>query len=264
MVAMHDKLKVIIAAHKPFCAPGDGCYLAVQAGAALRADIGLRRDDEGENISARNGLYCELTALYWAWKNLDCDALGLVHYRRYFGMPRRCVPWCAPMRRIATGEELASLLAETPAILPRKRNYFIETRETQYIHAHGEAGLAALRAVLTRDAPEYLPAFEAGIRRTSGHCFNMFVMRRDLCDAYCEWLFKTLFAVEAYMRENMPGEIKPRLFGFISERMIDCWLETNSVEYIELPVVNTESQHWPRKAASFLKRKYSHRKGTLK
>jgi hypothetical protein len=78
------EIKVIIAAHKFCCIPETGCYLPLHVGRAGIEDIGFKGDDTGENISARNDMYSELTGLYWAWKNMDCDYLGLVHYRRYF------------------------------------------------------------------------------------------------------------------------------------------------------------------------------------
>ena len=65
--------------------------MPIQVGAALNGQAidGMIRDDTGDNISEKSRSFCELTALYWAWKNLDSDAIGLVHYRRYFA--RRCI-----------------------------------------------------------------------------------------------------------------------------------------------------------------------------
>lgn len=251
-----ENLKVMVAVHKPYDVLCDGTYLPIQVGAALAADLGIGKDNTGINISEKNGFYCELTALYWAWHNLPADALGLMHYRRYLGMPGRCVPWKRPKEKIASGEELRQCLEKAPIILPKKRNYVIENRENQYVRAHGRAGMDALRAVLKRQSPEYLPAFDRTMKRTSGHCFNIFIMRRDLCDAYCQWLFGTLFEVEAVMRASMPEDVIPRLFGFLAERMLDCWIETQGLDYVELPVVNMEPQRWIKKGAAFLLRKY--------
>ena len=250
---MKKNVKIVVAVHKPYDVLRDDTFVPVHAGALGKADLGYQSDAQGEHISEKNGLYCELTALYWAWKNLPCDALGLMHYRRYLGVPARMG---RPLReRIATGEELAAYLEKTPVILPKKRDYFVENREDQYVHAHGRESMDMLRCVLADRCPQYLPALEKTLRRTAGHCFNIFVMRRDLADAYCSWLFETLFEVEARMREQTPQAVVPRLFGFLSERMMDCWLETNGYDYAELPVVNMEKQNWPKKIADFLRRK---------
>ncbi len=86
-------VRIVIAAHKKAELPEEECYLPVLAGAALRrGEENLppyEPDDQGDNISAKNPLYCELTALYYAWKHLDCEALGLVHYRRFFAGKKR-------------------------------------------------------------------------------------------------------------------------------------------------------------------------------
>ena len=77
-------IKIIVAAHKKYWMPTDPVYLPVHVGAEGKDSIGYTPDNTGENISAKNPYFCELTGLYWAWKNLDADFIGLVHYRRYF------------------------------------------------------------------------------------------------------------------------------------------------------------------------------------
>ena len=47
-----------------------------------------------------------------------------------------------------------------------------------------------------------------------------------------------------------------RVFGFVSERLLDAWLITNNIAYEELDVVYMESQHWLRKGMAFLNRKF--------
>ena len=77
-------IKILVAAHKQYWMPEDSVYLPLHVGAEGKADLGYTKDNMGDNISAKNPNFCELTGLYWAWKNLEADYVGLVHYRRYF------------------------------------------------------------------------------------------------------------------------------------------------------------------------------------
>ena len=78
------EIKILVAAHKLYWMPNDSVYMPIHVGREGKADLGYVGDNTGDNISAKNPNYCELTALYWAWKNLEADYVGLVHYRRYF------------------------------------------------------------------------------------------------------------------------------------------------------------------------------------
>ena len=236
------EIKIIVATHKPYPMPTGEMYVPVQAGAAVNPRLPYRGDDSGDQISGRNDRYCELTALYWAWKNIPAEALGLCHYRRYFCEPGE--------KRALTEETLQAMMKEMPVILPKKRNYFIETGKSQFVHAHGIENLEALRSVMADRCASDLAAFDRSMQRTKGHRFNMFIMKREQLDAYCNWLFGILFETEKRM-----GTVPPRMMGFLAERMIDAWMETRKIPYRELAVYQTEQVNWLEKGGAFLMRK---------
>ena len=91
-----NTIVIIVATHKKYRMPEDSMYLPLLVGAEGRTDadgrpvdFGYQKDNTGSNISSRNSTYSELTGLYWAWKNLSADYIGLVHYRRYFSVKQK-------------------------------------------------------------------------------------------------------------------------------------------------------------------------------
>ena len=255
-------MKIAVACHKAYWMSEDPVYLYLSVGDALRpAPIpGTVPDSTGENISAKNASFCELTGLYWIWKNLDEDVLGLCHYRRYFAQSR----FGSGKKRILTGARARALMADTPVLLPKKRHYWIETNYSQYAHAHHAIDLDKTREILAQAYPDYLPAFDAVMERTSGHRFNMLLMRADVLDAYCTWLFAVLAEAEQRMDIRGYDAYNRRVYGFLGERLLDVWVETNHVPYTELPMVFLENQHWLKKGTAFLRRKFRGERAELR
>ena len=245
------KTVIAVAAHKACELPGNVPYLPVQAGAALRPDLGLTRDDGGENISLRNGLYSELTVHYWLWKNMQADVYGLCHYRRYFTLQGRG----RALSGALTQSQAEQLLETAEVIVPRPRVYLIETNYSQYAHAHRAGDLVLARQVIAEGCPDFLPAFDRVMKRCWGRRFNMFIMRREQFEAYSAWLFGILFELEK--RLTAAGEPEnSRVLGFVAERLLDVWLEKTQPRVRQVRVMHLESQHWPRKIATFLRRRF--------
>ena len=243
-------IKVIVATHKPYRMPIDGVYMPLHVGREGKSDIGFTGDNTGDNISAKNSGYCELTGLYWAWKNLkEADAIGLVHYRRHFlSMENRHGDkW----QRILSGAEIEKLMAEFDILVPPKRNYFIESNESQYVHAHPKEDWENMCAIVRGHGPEYSASLDKMRSSTRGYKFNMCIMKRNTLDDYCSWLFPILKNVEG-------GEEKKRILGHLSERMFDVWLYVNESKYKvkEIPARFMERQNWIVKGFRFLRRKF--------
>ena len=94
--------------------------------------------------------------------------------------------------------------------------------------------------------------------KTSGHRFNMFIMKKELFDEFCSWLFSILFELENRLDITDYSAYDARVFGFVGERLLDVWINTNKVNYKDIPYVFMEKQNWIKKGSAFLKRKFKH------
>ena len=253
-------IKLIVASHKKYQMPTDNMYFPVQVGAEGKDIIEeFTQDNSGDNISIKNPYFCELTGLYWAWKNLENDYVGLVHYRRYF-TAKESIPKSEDekFKIVLSQEECEKLLEDNDVILPKLRKYYIENLYDHYKHTMYVEPLDITKEIIEDKYPEYSDEFEKLHTRTSAHMFNMFVMKKEILNDYCTWLFDILFELENRMKEyNIEYDtFHSRFYGRISELLLDVWINTNNIKYSETRVIDMQKINWFKKGTSFLNAKF--------
>ena len=253
--------KIIIASHKKFSEPLSHLYLPIHVGAEGKESIGYMGDNTGNHISAFNPYYSELTGLYWAWKNLGCDYLGLVHYRRYFsGKKVKFKEGMNLDKLVLTEKELENFLNQSPILVPKKRRYYIETLYSHYAHTLDPSHLDESRKIIEQCYPDYLSSYDKVMKQTHGYMFNMFIMRRDYVDEYCSWLFDILFRLQEVIDVSQLSAFEARLFGRVSELLFNVWLDKKGYEVLEVPYFNAFEVNWVKKGGAFLKAKFLKKK----
>ena len=268
-------VKIIVAAHKAFRMPEDEMYIPLHVGAEGKfdengqpLDLGYVKDNTGDNISLKNPGYCELTGLYWAWKNLDADYIGLAHYRRHFSLHKTRDPFDGVLKY----SDIEPLLGKKELFIPKKRRYYIDTLYNHYKHTHYISQLDETRRIIEELYPDYIPSFDNVVNRTWGHMFNMMIMKRGMLNDYCTWLFAILFELEKRVSEgkaDMPelSDFQARFYGRVSEIIFNVWLdykisigEISKKEIMEIPCRFMEKVNWFKKGYYFLSAKFLRKK----
>lgn len=255
-------IKIIVATHKKYQMPKEDIYLPLQVGKEGKEGLGYQEDNQGENISEKNPYFCELTGLYWAWKNLKSDYIGLVHYRRYF-TNKRYLPKeeTEKFKHVLNKEEIEKILEnDVDIILPKKRKYYIENLYSHYKHTMYIEPLDETRKIIEEKYPEYLNEFNKLHKRTSAHMFNMFIMKREYLDDYCTWLFDILFELEKRINIAQYDAFHARFFGRVSELLLDVWINKNQLEYKEVKVMDMQNINWFKKGIAFIMAKFIKKK----
>ncbi len=228
------KVKILVCCHKPDKWLSDDIYMPIQCGKAISdLDLGIQGDDTGENISAKNPNYCELTALYWAWKNLkDVDYIGLCHYRRYFdfktmGLSVRFLNenemyYCSDL--LINNNDI---IAEKDVILPRSWS-LPHSVWTEFLSTVLYQDLYVLYKVVQKYYPAYLNAFEKYMLGNKRIGYNMFIMRYDVFQSYSEWLFDILKLTENYIITHSYTSYK-RTLAFMGEVLLPIYCYANNL-----------------------------------
>lgn len=241
-------IRIFVSTHKRVDLFDSVLLQPVQVGCAVRpAEARFAwalHDDEGENISNQNAMYCELTTQYWAWKNVDADYIGFCHYRRYFDFnPKRHQEniYGEIMDERLDAETQREYFLDDAAIRSAVSDFDVVTTEVKDIRSFAGQN-ATIRSqyddaaqlyvedidrmvdILGRQQPDYL---DDALAFLSGHnsCFcNMFIMKRDIFREYCSWLFPILEEfvettdMSRYSREGV------RTPGHLAERLLNIYL----------------------------------------
>ena len=159
-------------------------------------------------------MFCELTAQYWAWKNLECiEYIGFCHYRRYF-------------KTKITNENIDQLLGKKyDVILPRPiiATHYVKDRllldsckEDFYIFI----------STLLKLYPEYKQTVYDYLFNNRVIAYNMFICKKELFNRYASWLFNILF--EAEKKVKLSGYTRMRrVFGYYGEAFLAIYMLHN-------------------------------------
>lgn len=234
------KVVIIVATHKEYNFPNDDIYMPLHVGKYGKEDLGYVGDDTGDNISTKNQNYCELTGMYWAYKNLNCDYIGLMHYRRYLKKDQKNNEDNLD-KIVLNKEEILTLMEKYDVILPEKSGNVQKSVYEAYKKMHHIKDLDNVREIISNIYSDYLEAFDKVVNGNELCLCNMFIMSKENYDNYCEWLFNILFNLEKITDISNYSNYQKRIYGFIGERLFNVWLEKNKyLKKYYLPVHETE------------------------
>lgn len=254
-------IKLFVCCHQPTEVPKHPLLVPIQVGAALTDHHfpGFLYDDTGDNISIKNRSYCELTALYWAWKNVDADYYGFFHYRRYlypdivakrpYRIERKAE--ISLLNRLGY-DSFGDVIQQYDLILPMGENMYIPVRE-HYAKASFQyrKDLTLTEEIMEELSPEYKPAMEEYLSGTVCYFGNIFIMQRAVFREYCGWLFPVL---KEFDKRTDTGGYTPqemRVDGYLAERLLGVYYTRH---YSNLRVLKIPRVHF-YPSAEYIQRK---------
>ena len=227
-------------------------YIPIRCGAVYdeREGISMLGDDTGDNISEKRESFCELTVLYWAWKNVKADFYGLCHYRRYISFSDRTYSDSYNKSGILFEQVLSQgsidkyELENQGKMCCTIQKSDIITTPPEDVTCSGDGnhrtvyglcedrrrdfdmrGVELLFEVIEKKYPKFLSSSKKYFNSQYAKFYNCFVMKKELFDEFCEFLFGTLFEVEKKLDTQYYNVWKTRMPGFLGEHLFGIFLE---------------------------------------
>lgn len=243
---------IYVCYHKKYPIVQNALMKPIHVGKALsQIDLDMIGDDTGDNISAKNPYFCELTATYWIWKNTQDDIVGLCHYRRFFNLTGNDTKAHAITDDFAlkyglTKEKVNELLTDYDIILPKykvsKKNPIALYENYKKAHVISDMDLV-LEIIKEKYPKQYQVAYNTLHHSLSGYYANMLITHKPIFDDYAKWLFDILFEVEKRIQSDVLKRdvYQQRVYGFLSERMMTVYMALHpELKIKEMPMLFIE------------------------
>lgn len=217
-------------------------YSYIQVNALKNGDLGFEYIDASlDNISGKNDSFCELTALYWMWKNDSSTNIGLSHYRRFFYHSFKSIN----KFKIYTIKELDNILLkyDIVMVLPsRMAVNGVKNVYEQYKQEHFIKDLDNTRKIISKLYPDYLSSFDHVMNSSEISLRNMFYTKKEILNEYSSWLFSILFELESQTDISQYDKYQYRIYGFLSERLFNVFVHHKKLKIKYLPICFTEDK----------------------
>ena len=272
--SLKNKIKILIATHKPFKIPKGSCFLPIHAGRAIALDKSkdgiisksdfkwLKKhtigDDSGNSISDKNRLYCEVSAIYWAWKNYEQlgnpEYIGLMHYRRFFvfndkyyetqvkdnyqkglcfipvsELNSKCI------KNIGLSDSnINKICSDADIIVTKNAQLDVAYNYDEQRNIRGDYKISIpgvdvkdfdlMMELVKEKYPDYYEIAKLKINGYSKSLYNMFIMKKEIFFEMCEFLFNILFEIEKQVDFSKYSVNGMRTLGYLSEILISMFI----------------------------------------
>ena len=284
-----SKVKIILVSHKPFKIPEGELYIPIHAGRKIamqkskdgnitNSDFNWMiektiGDDTGDNISDKNRLYSECSALYWVWKNYDKignpDYIGLMHYRRHFIFNDKYYQsknndnWhkalCYINENLIDENYINNIGLSDENIFAACANYDLIVSKDAELHLIRGQNLREnykntipgakvedfdlMVDIVRKYYPQYNEVLDENINGSKKTLYQMFIMKKDLFFEYCSFCFDVLFRVENQTNfENRTTNGK-RALGYLAELLLSIFVwekQKENLKILKLGVTEVE------------------------
>lgn len=268
------KIKILVAHHKNGYIYNDIIHEPIHVGSELsKVNLDILQDNLGNNISHLNQFYCEMTATYWAWKNISSDYIGICHYRRYFFNKKNCV--------ISKKDFKYSLLKIKSLLFKDYKGSFFKNQitiknnnKTKFIsqftmwlsdhvnssntdiyalkpvihfnntnfHFFSELGvdyLKQLKNIVKLSHNEYYYSLNLTLTSNKLHYANMIIMKSEYFSEYCDFVFDVLKQhVELNDKTMLNNDSYLRIPGYMAELLTSTFilnkqLKGHKIKYLD-------------------------------
>ena len=160
--------------------------------------------------------------------------VGISHYRRYFSKAL----FSFNSKNFLNTKDVKKILRNYDCIIAKPLRFDINLKK-QYIKSCGyENDIEATRKVICDLYPNYIESFDRVMQRKYLSSYNMIIMKKEEYDDYCKWLFDILFVIESKININDYSNYEKRIFGFLSERLLNVWIDFHNYNIKYARVVN--------------------------